>query len=204
VLIASESEPTRAGVRLALEAEVTCTEAADADSAVEQAIRDHPDVCMLDLRPWSHGLRAATEIAKRLPSSAVIVFTAAPDEREFFAAIRAGATGYLPQTLDPSRLPQVVRAVLEGEAAVPRLYVRKLIEELSGRRRRRRLVLPEQQYVDLTSREWEIVELLRRGLSTQQIADELEISPVTVRRHLSTVEKKLGVTSRADVLRRLG
>lgn len=203
VLIASESRPTRVGVRLALADGVECTEAVDAASAVEEAVRHRPDVCMLDLRPWSQGLRTVAEIATRLPSSAVIVFTPAPDEAELVAAVRAGATGYLPHAFDPSRLPQVVRAVMEGEVAVPRRYVRWLVDDIRDRGLRRRLALKDGSSVPVTEREAEIVDLLRRRLTTLQIAERLEISPVTVRRHVSAVEQKLGVASRAALLQRL-
>jgi DNA-binding NarL/FixJ family response regulator len=120
------------------------------------------------------------------------------------AAVRAGASGYLPQSLDPARLPDVVRSVMRGEAAVPRHFVGKLIDELRGRERRRRIVtLSGERRVELTSREWEVVDLLRRGQPTREIATQLEISQVTVRRHLSAAYTKLGVSSRAAAVRLL-
>jgi DNA-binding NarL/FixJ family response regulator len=190
-------------MRLALGDDVDCTEVADGPSAVEQALRQRPAVCLLDLSPWSLGLRTATEIARRAPSSAVIVFTPAPDEAELVAALRAGAAGYLPRAFDPSRLRQVVRAVIDGEVAVPRGYVRWHADEVRDGGRRRRLAVQEGSPVSVTEREWEIVDLLRRRLTTRQIAERLGISPVTVRRHLGAVERKLGVTTRAALLQRL-
>jgi DNA-binding NarL/FixJ family response regulator len=203
VLIASESRPTRVGMRLALGGDVECTEAADGPSAVEEAVRRRPDVCLLDLQPWSLGLRTTTEIATRVPSSAVIVFTPTPDQAELVAALRAGAAGYLPHSFDPSRLHGVVRAAIDGEIAVPRRYVRWLADEVRERGRRRRLVLQNGSSVSITEREREIVDLLRRRLTTRQIADRLDISPVTVRRHLGAVERKLGVATRAALLQLL-
>lgn len=200
ILIAADRLPTRVGLRLALEPEADCTEATDADSAVDAAERDHPDVCVVDLAAPSQRLRAASEIAAKSPSSAVIVITALLDEAEFLALVRAGAAGYLPETVDPARLPHVVRDVMRGETAVPRRFVSRLVAELRGRDRRRNVILPEARRVVLTSREWEVVELLQRGIDTRGIALSLGISQVTVRRHLSSVEQKLDVSSRRELL----
>jgi DNA-binding NarL/FixJ family response regulator len=200
VLIAAERLPTRVGLRLALEPEVRCTEAADAESAVNAAVRDHPDVCLLGLDPSGQGLRVVNEIVSRVPSAAVILLTNKLDEEEFMAAVRAGASGYLTNSLDPARLPYVVRGALNGEPAVPRRFVSRLLDELRTRERRRSVVLAGKGRVALTAREWEVVDLLLRAASTAQIADELGVAPVTVRRHVGSVEQKLGVATRAEVV----
>jgi DNA-binding NarL/FixJ family response regulator len=200
VLIAAERLPTRVGLRLALEPEARCTEAADAQTAVDIAVRDRPDVCLLGLNGAGQGVRVANEIATRVPSAAVILLTNHLDEEEFMAAVRAGATGYLTNTLDPARLPHVVRGALRGEPAVPRRFVSRLLDELRTRERRRSVVLEGRGRVALTAREWEVVELLLRGATTMEIARELGVAPVTVRRHLGSVERKLGVTNRAEVV----
>jgi DNA-binding NarL/FixJ family response regulator len=200
VLIAAERLPTRVGLRLALEPEARCIEVADAESAVDAAVRERPDVCLLGLDTPTHGLRVANEIATRVPSAVVILLTSRLDEEEFMAAVRLGATGYLPETLDPSRLPFVVRGALRGEPAVPRRFVSRLLEELRTRERRRSVVLAGKGRVALTAREWEVVELLLREATTAEIAAELGVAPVTVRRHLGSVERKLGVTTRAEVV----
>jgi DNA-binding NarL/FixJ family response regulator len=199
VLIAAERLPTRVGLRLALEPEARCTEVADAESAVSAAVREKPDVCLLGLDA-DRGMRAATEIVSRVPSAAVILITSEPDEEEFMAAVRVGASGYLPQSLDPARLPYVVRGALRGEPAVPRRFVSRLLEELRTRERRRSIVLSGQRRVALTTREWEVVDLLMRGANTSEIAAELGVAAVTVRRHLGSVERKLGVATRAEVV----
>jgi DNA-binding NarL/FixJ family response regulator len=199
VLIAAERLPTRVGLRLALESEARVSEVADAQSAVDTAVRERPDVCLLGLDA-SQGLRVATEIAARVPSAAVILLTARPDEEEFMAAVRAGASGYLTQSLDPARLPFVVQGALRGEPAVPRKFVSRLLEELRTRDRRRSVEVAGKGRVSLTSREWEVVELLLRAATTSEIAEELGVAAVTVRRHLGSVERKLGVTTRAQVV----
>jgi len=200
VLIAAERLPTRVGLRLALEAEARCTEVADADSAVEAAVRERPDVCLLGLDTSAQRLRVVNELASRVPSAAVILLASRLDEEEFLAAVRAGASGYLTQDLDPARLPYVVQGAMRGEPAVPRRFVSRLLEELRTRERRRSVVLEGKGRVALTTREWEVVELLLRAATTSEIALELGVAPVTVRRHLGSVERKLGVTTRAEVV----
>jgi DNA-binding NarL/FixJ family response regulator len=199
VLIAAERLPTRVGLRLALEPEARCIEASDAKSAVDAAVRERPDVCLLGLDD-GEGLRVANEISSRVPSAVVILLTSRLDEEEFMAAVRAGANGYLTHSLDPARLPHVVRGALRGEPAVPRRFVSRLLDELRTRERRRSVVLDGKGRVALTTREWEVVELLLRAATTLEMARELGVAPVTVRRHLGSVERKLGVTSRAEVV----
>lgn len=200
MLIAAERLPTRVGLRLALEPDARCTEAADAESAVDAAVRDHPDVCLLGLDGAGQGLRVANEIAARAPSTAVILLTNRLDEEEFMAAVRAGATGYLAHSLDPARLPHVVNGALHGEPAVPRKFVARLLDELKSRDRRRSVVRADGGRIALTAREWEVVDLLLRSATTSEIADQLGVAAVTVRRHLGSVEHKLGVTSRAQIV----
>ena len=200
VLIAAEQLPTRVGLRLALEPEARCTEASDAASAVDAAVRDQPDVCLLGLDPSGQSLKIVSEIVTRVPSAAVILITNRLDEEEFIAAVRAGASGYLTNTLDPARLPFVVQGALRGEPAVPRRFVSRLLDELRTRERRRSVVLAGKGRVALTSREWEVVELLLRGATTSAMAETLGVAPVTVRRHLGSVERKLGVSTRAQVV----
>jgi DNA-binding NarL/FixJ family response regulator len=200
VLIAAERLPTRVGLRLALEPEARCTEAADAQAAVDVAVRDRPDVCLLGLEPSGQGLRVLNEIVARVPSAAVILLTNQLDEDEFMAAVHAGASGYLTQSLDPKRLPYVVASALRGEPAVPRRFVSRLLDELRMRERRRSVVVAGKGRVSLTAREWEVAEMLLRSASTSEIAAELGVAQVTVRRHVGSVERKLGVSTRAEVI----
>jgi len=201
VLIAADRLATRTGMRLALAEDAECSEAGDAEAAVAAAVRDKPDVCVFDFDPPGRAIRATAEITSRVPEASVVMFTRRMDEEEFLAAVRAGATGYLPEDVDPARLPYVVRSVMRGEAAVPRALVARLIDELRGREgRRRSFQIQERRRVELTGREWDVVDLLRQGLSTRSIAEILGISAVTVRRHVSAVHGKLGVNTRAELL----
>lgn len=200
VLIAAERLPTRVGLRLALEPEARCTEAANAEAAVDAAVRYRPDVCLLGLDAKGQGLRVTNEIVSRVPSAVVILLTNRLDEEEFMAAVRAGASGYLTNSLDPTRLPHVVRGAVRGEPVVPRKFVSRLLDELRSRERRRSVVVPGKGRIALTAREWEVVELLLRSATTAEIAEELGVAAVTVRRHLGSVERKFGVTTRAEVV----
>lgn len=200
VLIAAERLPTRVGLRLALEPEARCTEAADADAAVDAAVRYRPDVCLLGLDAEGQGLRVTNEIVSRVPSAVVILLTNRLDEDEFMAAVRAGASGYLTNSVDPTRLPHVVRGAVRGEPVMPRKFVSRLLDELRTRERRRSVVVAGRGRISLTVREWEVVELLLRSATTAEIAEELGVAPVTVRRHLGSVERKFGVTTRAEVI----
>lgn len=202
VLVADDHPPTRAGVRAALEraAFTVCAEAADAPAAVEAARRERPDVCLLDIHMPGDGIRAAETIARELPETAVVMLTVSRADEDLFAALRVGASGYLLKDIDPGRLPHALLGVLEGEAALPRRLVALLMEEFRERRRRHRIPLLGRRSVEVTDREWEVLDLMRKGLSTQEIADELFISPVTVRTHVSAILRKLHVSSREAAL----
>ena len=203
VLLADDHAAVRAGIRLALAGEGfdVVAEAPDAPGAVEAALREHPDIALLDVNMPGSGIKAAEEIAQALPETTVVMLTVSRNDDDLFAALRAGAAGYLLKDTDPGRLPYALRGVLEGEAVLPRGLVARLIDEFRTRGKRRRLPLMRQRGVELTEREWEVLEFLHDGLSTAEIAERLKISPVTVRRHVSEILKKLRVTSREEAVR---
>jgi len=160
-----------------------------------------PDVCLIDVDLRGNGLSATAELAARSPSVSVVLLTAAPSEGQFLDAIRAGAFGYVDINVAPAALGNIVEAVMKGEAAIPRALVPVLVDRYRARPTRRHLTFPNGRGVDLTSREWEVLDSMREGLSTRAIAERLVISDVTVRRHIGSALKKLDVTSRADALR---
>jgi len=197
VLVADDHAAARAGVRGALERGgfVVCAEAADGPGAVDAAVRERPDAVVLDVHmPGGGGIEAAAAIAEQLPGTAIAMLTVSADEDDLFAAIQAGASGYLLKDVDPDRLPHALAGVLAGEAAIPRPLVGRIVAEL-GERRRRRVPLARGG-AELTPREWEILELLHAGASTADVAERLGVSQVTVRRHVSTVLRKLRVDDR--------
>jgi DNA-binding NarL/FixJ family response regulator len=202
VLVADDHPPTRAGVRAALERDsfVICAEVGDGRGAVDAALRERPDVCLLDIHMPGSGIRAAEEITRELPETAVVMLTVSRTDVDLFDALRAGACGYLLKDIDPTRLPLALRGVLEGEAALPRRLVALLMEEFRERKRKRRIPIVGRRMVELTDREWEVLELMREGLPTEQIGERLFISPVTVRTHVSAILRKLQVPTREDAL----
>ncbi len=200
VLIADDHAPTRADMREAVERDerfVVCAEAADGADAVEVALREKPDLCLMDIRmPGSSGIAATREITTRLPGTKVVMITVSLDDDDLLNALRAGAVGYLLKDIDPDRLPHALNDAIEGGAPIPRRLVSRLVSEFRDHGPRRRPVVSEPGY-DLTSREWEVLSLLRQGLSTAQIASRLFVSRATVRSHVAAVLKKLGVPDRA-------
>jgi DNA-binding NarL/FixJ family response regulator len=202
VVVADDHAPTREGVKLALVRGgfSICAEAADAQSAIEAAKRERPDVALLDINMPGNGIQAARVISREVPEAAVVMLTVSRADTDLFDALRAGASGYLLKDIDPARLPQALYGVLEGEAALPRHLVALLIEEFRERRGRRRIPMLGRRSVELTDREWEVLELMREGLSTEEIGNRLFISSVTVRTHVSAILKKLRVPTRAAAL----
>ncbi|HVE67458.1 MAG TPA: response regulator transcription factor [Solirubrobacteraceae bacterium] len=202
VVIADDHVPIRQGIRAALEEGGfrVCAEVADGGAAVEAAVREQPDLCLLDVHMPRSGIWAAGEIVRLVPECAVVMLTVSRNDEDLFDALRAGASGYLLKDTDPARLPHALRGVLAGEAALPRSLVARVLEELREQGRHRRVPLLAARGIRLTSREWEVLELMRDGLTTAQIADRLFISPVTVRRHISSVLAKLDVPDRQAAL----
>ena len=187
---------------LAADGFVVCAESGDGAAAVDAALKERPDLCLIDVSlPGGGGIRAAGEISQQLPSTAIVMLAASLDEDELFAALGAGADGYLLKDIDPARLPFTLQRVLEGEAALPRALTTRIIEEFRRRDGRRRLLLGRQHGVQLTAREWEVLEALEARLSTAAIADRLSVSPVTVRRHVSEILRKLRVPDREAAVR---
>jgi DNA-binding NarL/FixJ family response regulator len=202
VLIADDHPPTRAGVRSALAPDFeTCGEASTASEAVEIALRTTPDVCILDVHMPGGGISAAAEISSALPLTAIVMLTISRHDDDLFDALRAGAVGYLLKGTDPARLPHALRGVLEGQAAIPRPLVARVIAEFRDQSARRRVSVDGQPDVTLTNREWQILDLLRDGLTTKEIATRLYISAVTVRTHVSAILRKLDVPDRQAAVR---
>jgi DNA-binding NarL/FixJ family response regulator len=211
VLIADDHAPTRDDVCRALEGEQrfdVCTSAADAAEAVQGAVRERPDICLLDIRMPGSGLAAAWEIAARLPQAKIVMLTVSDEDDDLFAALRAGADGYLLKTMNLRRLPDALAGVCFGEAAMPRALVARVLERFHGREPRwRHPVGSGFAGQRLTSREWEVAELLAQGRSTAEIARRLVLSASAVRVHIASIVRKLQVADRAaatELFRRSG
>ena len=203
-VLAEPDGPTRVGLRLALgRAGVAVVgEAVDRASTLDAARSHQPGVVLIAADLPGGGLEATRAIADELPRTKVVVLTLHPGGAELLAAVLAGATGYLPKEISAAGLPNAVRGVLAGELAIPRSYTRHLVEGLRGRHAERAIV-DGRSSVPLTDREWEVLRLLSEGLSTAEMARDMRISQITVRRHVSTLLTKLGVPDRATAARLL-
>jgi DNA-binding NarL/FixJ family response regulator len=203
VLLADDQALVRAGFRALLEAQpdiVVVGEADDGEGAVRMATDLTPDVVLMDIRmPGVDGLAATRRIAddERLSGVRVVILTTFGLDEYVFEAIRAGASGFLVKDTEPPELLQAVRVVAGGEALLSPAITRRLIEEFAARARQP-LVTGELER--LTQRESEVVALAAEGLSNDEIATRLFVSPATAKTHVSRAMVKLGARDRAQLV----
>jgi two-component system nitrate/nitrite response regulator NarL len=197
---------TRLGMRRALERVgiVVVAETTTAGGALAAVRRQRPHICLLDLQLPGGGIAATAAIAAAAPETRTIVLCAQDAEDDVLAALRAGANGCLAKDVGSVALGRAVLATLAGEATLPRAVTARMIEELRSRWDERRTRTASGAWVTLSPRESEVLELLRRRLTTRQIAERLGISDVTVRRHVSVTARRLGVPDRDAVLELTG
>lgn len=201
VLVADDHAPTRAELCELLAADgrfEVVAEAGNAAAAVKEAVRARLDLCVLDIHMPGGGIPATWEITARLPESKVVMFTVSAADADLFAALRAGAVGYLLKDTDPAGLPDDLAGVLTGEAAMPPALVSRVIGHFRDRAPRRRALSTA---VPLTSREWEVLDLMAGGRTNAQIGRVLGVSPITVRTHVGNVLRKLRVPDRDSAVR---
>ena len=178
-----------------------CASVPDAAEAVQAAVRERPDACLLDIRMPGHGLAAAWEISARLPQAKIVMLTVSDDDADLFAALRAGAHGYLLKSMDLRLLPDALEGVLSGKAAMPGALVARVLEQFRGHEPRWRQPVRDRCLGQrLTSREWEVLALLAQQKSTSEIARQLMLSAVAVRVHIAAIVRKLAVPDRAAAI----
>ena len=203
VLIADDHPPTRAEIRRSLSGDddfEVCAEAANAAEAVAAALRELPQICLLDIRMPGNGLAAVWELSARLPSTKIVMLTVSDEDADLMAALSAGAHGYLLKTMNLAGLPDALRRAVAGEAPIPRRLMTRVVDQMhTPEPRRRRLLQPATPQEHLTAREWQVLELLASGLSTRQISRRLSLSASAVRSHVASLVKKLGVADRQAV-----
>ena len=199
VFIADSQPAFRAGLRSVLEAAGldVVGEAGDALDALDEIAELQPGICLIDAN-LRGGIVAVSRITQRANAPAVLVLAAVLSPNGLLAALRAGASGYLPRSTPGKGLVRAVESVLDGHFAVTRGSVAALIHEVRGGGRQRLSIggIP----VSLTEREAQVLELFAGGMPTQEIATELGLSPVTIRRHLSAIAGKVGKHGRAQLL----
>jgi DNA-binding NarL/FixJ family response regulator len=203
VLLADDQVLVRAGFRALLDAQPDVDvvgEASDGEQAFRMAAELVPDVVLMDIRmPGVDGLAATRRIAadQRLAGVRVVIVTTFGLDEYVFEAIRSGASGFLVKDTEPTGLLQAVRVVAAGEALLSPSVTRQLIEEFAARAKQPQ---PDRTLQRLTEREREVVALVGEGLSNQEIADRLVVSPATAKTHVSRAMRELGARDRAQLV----
>ncbi|MER5735804.1 MULTISPECIES: response regulator transcription factor [unclassified Streptomyces] len=204
VLLADDQSLVRAGFRSLLrrtrDIEVV-GEAADGDEALRAVRALRPDVVLMDIRmPGTDGLTATEALTgdPELAGTRVIVLTTFETDEYVFAALRAGASGFLTKEIEPDDLRQAIRAVAAGDALLSPSATRRVVEEFAHRPLAA-TVAPD-RLAALTAREREVVALVAAGLSNDQVAARLVISPLTAKTHVTRAITKLGVRDRVQLV----
>ena len=201
VIIADDDPLARRVIKGALQAAgvTVVAEAKDGHEAVELVVHYRPDVVVMDVvMPKLDGVLATRRILEQIPDQLVVVLTGAADDELGLLALEAGAVGFLSKDVDIDALPRALEGVRRGEAAVSRALTRRLIERVRGAAGGSSGLRPIKS--PLTSREWEVIDLLKPGQSTDHVADTLVLSTETVRSHIKNIMRKLQVHSRADAV----
>ena len=177
--------------------------ASDGEEAVAEVSRLQPDLVLLDLSmPGVDGLTALPRLREAAPETEVVVLTASGTEENLLAAIRGGAAGYLLKTEPPERIAAFLDGVANGEAALSGAVARRLLDQVRDGNGRDSGV-PDEIAAALSARELEVLLLLDEHLATDEIAKRLFISEHTVRSHVKSLLRKLGVSSRREALESL-
>jgi len=204
VLIADDQDLVRLGLRTLVESEddmAVAAEAPDGLAAVEAARRERPDVVLMDIRmPGIDGIEATRRIVAdpTLSETRVVVLTTFELDEYVFDALRHGASGFLIKDTKPAELLHAIRLVASGEALLSPSVTRRVVREFATRPSR--VPKPHPQLGTLTEREKEIVGLVGEGLSNDEIAERLVVSPATARTHVSRSMIKLGARDRAQLV----
>jgi DNA-binding NarL/FixJ family response regulator len=201
--LADDQALVRSGFAALLDAEddiAVVGEAADGSEAVRLAVREKPDVLLMDIRmPVLDGIGATRKIAAdpALAAVHVIILTTFELDEYIFDAIRAGAAGFLVKDTDAAELIRAVRTVAAGEALLSPGVTRRLIAEFAARARDAR---PVRGMDDLTDRERQVLVLIAQGRSNEEIAGQIHVSPSTVKTHVARAMMKLGARDRAQLV----
>lgn len=206
VLLADDHALVRAGYQTILGGEDgidVVGEAADGRAAVDVAIRDAPDVVLMDIRmPHLDGIEATRRIATspRLTSTRVIVLTTFDLDEYVFRALRAGASAFLLKGVEPVELIHAVRTVADGDALLDPGATRRLIEAYVVAAATQPATTTTPLLGTLTARETEILRLVAAGLTNGEIAERLVLSPLTAKSHLSRILTKVGARDRTQLV----
>lgn len=200
VLLADDHPLYRRGLRQLLDGLDGVTvvgEVEDGEAAVEQAAALQPDVVVMDLNmPRVDGVSATRRLVAHSPHIGVLVLTMHEDDDSVFAAMRAGARGYLLKGADAAEIARAVQAVAGGEAIFGASVARRVLDWFAAPRSS----AVQEVFPGLTEREHEVLDLIAAGRSNGDIAERLVLSPKTVRNHVSNIFAKLQVADRAEAI----
>jgi DNA-binding NarL/FixJ family response regulator len=205
VALADDQALVRAGFSALLDAQddiEVVGEADDGDAAVVLARRERPDIVLMDIRmPGTDGLAATRAIVgdERLADVRIVILTTFELDEYVFEAIRSGASGFLVKDTEPVELLRAIRAVAAGDALLSPSVTRRLIGEFASRTREPRGTA-DRTLDSLTEREREVMGLVAEGLSNDEIAERLYVSPMTAKTHVSRAMTKLGARDRAQLV----
>ena len=176
-------------------------EAATGQEAIQQAGQLSPDVILMDIQmPDINGIKATRQILEAHPQIGIIMLTMLEDDDSLFAAMRAGARGYVLKGADKVEMLQSIRAVAEGQAIFGPAVADRLTEFFREVRSSSSRDQRERVFLDLTDREYEVLDHIAQGESNQEIANQLHISVKTVGNHISNIFNKLQVADRAQAI----
>ena len=205
MVVADDDPLVRQAIIRALAADEHVTvvgQAADASVALTLALVEHPDVVVMDCRmPGLDAVEATARITREAPGTRVVLLALAPDEDLGLTALRAGAVGFVPKSVPPTTLVRVVLDVAAGKAAISRRLTMQLIDRYRQVPEAGVGLRPVRS--PLTPREWEVLDLLSTGASTQDVATALGLSSETVRSHIKSVLRKLQVHSRGEAIEKV-
>lgn len=202
ILVVDDHALVRSGLRTLLSSVADLAivgEAVDGQEAIAQAADLQPDIILMDLHmPGLNGVEATRRIVQASPHVGIVVLTMLEDDASVFAALRAGARGYLLKGADQTEVLRAIDVVAHGEAIFSPSIAQRLMQYFANMQP----ILPQSAFPELTGREREILGLIALGKNNAEIAEELVISPKTVANHVSNIFSKLQVVDRAQAVLR--
>ena len=198
ILIVDDHEVVRLGLKSLLEQRPDLEVVADvgtAEEGVAMALAHHPDIVLLDIRlPGKSGIEACEQITSQLPDTKVIILTSYAEDENLFAAIRAGAVGYVLKQVGSDDLIRAIEAAARGEASLDPALTQRVFDQVRDSMRAQE----SSAFAELTEQELNILALVADGMTNRAIAEKLFLAEGTARNHVSNILGKLHVSNRAE------
>jgi DNA-binding NarL/FixJ family response regulator len=204
VLVADDHTLFREGIEALLATTTDCTvvgEAVDGNDAWQKAVKLKPDVVLMDIHmPGADGIEATRRILHSEPHTGILMLTMLEDDASVFAAMQAGARGYVLKGANHDELLQAIRAVAAGQALFGPAIANRLMNFFHGLSTKQAVNLTERPFPELTDREFEVLRMIAQGHNNNEIAHKLVISPKTVRNHITNIFSKMQVATRGQAI----